>query len=112
MRTIILILSLVIITNLNLFGYDYKQMQEEWSKVETYDQMVKFRYKYKPSKTYKADTDTDVYGMGFLEAKKSERKEDYLQSKIINYKNKQKQQPTKFKSTYLDFTILQEENIS
>jgi hypothetical protein len=110
MRTIILILSFVLLTNLNLFGNDYKQMQEEWSKVETYDQMVKFRYTYKPSKNYKSDTDMDVYGTIFLEAKKSSRREEYIQDKIKNYK-KQNQQP-KFKSTYLDFTIIQEENIS
>ena len=106
-----LIITIVVLLNtLNLFSNDYKQIEEEWSKVETYDQIIKFIYSYKTSKGYKPDTDMDLYGETFLESRRLGKKEVFIQTKLKNHKNKQ--QPQKIKSTYLDFTILSEENIS
>ena len=101
MRMIILILSLVLITLNVTIGKDIEIKTIEDARMDRF-RKIDFR------KPYRNDTDTEIVGDLFLLSK--QRKEKTL--KIQKIIKKYKQHPTKFKSTYLDFTILQEENIS
>jgi hypothetical protein len=108
MKTIILILSLVIITNLNLFGNseNYPKVKEI-ENIKTVEDMRLYRFSKKPTYSYKNDTDSDIIGNVEISNISRKNKKRAIQRKI-----KETNQQPKFKSTYLDFTILQEENIS
>lgn len=111
MKIIILILAVlgVIITTPTILKSNTSN-NTEWLKIETQKDLRNYRFSNKPSggKVYRNDTDLEVYGTNLLEYKKMVNK----QIKLNNNRKNQKQQNSKFKSTYLDFTILQEENIS
>ena len=106
MKIIILILSLVIITNLNLsYSKEIKSYKDAKS-IEDY-RYINFLLVGK-TEIIPEDNDRYINGSLFIQTKNKEIKRKLIKNKT----QEQKQQPTKFKSTYLDFTILQEENIS
>jgi hypothetical protein len=99
MRTFILILGLFIVTNLNLFGIDLDSKN-----AITIEEIRKVRFMVIPREEYSLDTDRYIIGQqNILDNKKR------LNSEKIKKEN---QQNLKFKSTYLDYTIISEENIS
>jgi hypothetical protein len=103
MKIFILILSLVLLTNLDLYGNPNSPNIDNVKKARIE------RFKVKWFKPYRNDTDTGVIGDMFLLFNKIESKKTTIQNKIKD--NKENKEP-KFKSTYLEFTILTEENIS
>ncbi len=104
MKTIILILALLA-WSVNL---SYSKELKSFRGVRTIEdyRYVNFMLCGKDENTHE-DSDRYVNGMRFIESK-NENLYDSYKKKI----KKEKQQNSKFKSTYLDFTILQEENIS
>ncbi len=111
MKTLIITIVVLLLSTNILFANNTDKQRQDWLNIQTYQDYINYRYTYKPAKLYKNDTDSDIMGIDLIEAKIKNKKEYSIQDNIKNYKNK-KQQPHKFKSTYLDFTILQEENIS
>ncbi len=115
MKTIILILALVTITNLNLFGNEtieekkLKEYLQDYS-TTTLQDIRDSRFRFIPKYSYKEDSDLEVVGALQYNSHKIAVKRKTSKLKIDIHRAKQ--QNSKFKSTYLDFTILQEENIS
>jgi len=106
MKTLIITIVVLLLNISGLFG----QTQQNNKNIKMDTEMQEYRvirFSTKPLYGYREDTDRYIMGTISIQIKKEESRE----SKIINYKNKIKEQP-KFKSTYLDFTIIQEENIS
>ena len=115
MRAIILILVLITITNLNLFGnetIEEKKLKEYLQNYSTTTlQDIRYgRFHFIPKYSYKEDSDLEVIGALQYNSHKIAVKRKISKLKIDIRRTKQ--QTTKFKSTYLDFTIIQEENIS
>ena len=111
MRITILILAVLgIILSSTTILKSNDTNNSEWLKIETQKDLRNYRFSNKPSggKVYRNDTDLEIYGTSLLDYKKMVNK----QIKINKNKNYKNEKPIKFKSTYLDFTILQEENIS
>ena len=110
MRTIILILALVTITNLNLFGIDIYKSQSgiDGDTITNIKTLRDYRFMFIRDKPYKDDVDCKTTGNTYIIFNIIDNKKKSIQQKI----KQDKQQHTKFKSTYLDFTIIQEENIS
>ncbi len=101
MKKIILILGLFLVTLNITIGKDIEIKTIEDARMDRFSK-IDFR------KPYRNDTDTEIVGDLFLLSKQRKEKTLNIQKRI----KQPKQQPTKFKSTYLDFTILNEENIS
>ncbi len=103
MRTILFLISLVLLTNLNLFGNPNSPDIDniKTARIE--------RFKVKWFKPYRNDTDTGVIGDMFLLFNKIESKKTTIQNKI---KNSKEIKDPKHTTKYLDFVIIQEENIS
>jgi hypothetical protein len=108
MKTIILILAVLGVTLTSPSILKSNDDNTEWLKIETQEDLRNYRFSNKPSggKVYRNDSDVEVYGTRLLDHKKMVNKQIKLN------KLKKNQQTPKFKSTYLDFTILQEDNIS
>ncbi len=106
MRTILFLIGLFII-NINL-TLSSTPTKSEWDKIKTNEDLRVVRFSKFPLKSYKEDNDMEVYGNSVYLYKQTNLKKEIIQQKI----KLSKQQNSKFKSTYLDFTILQEENIS
>ena len=102
MKIFILILSWVIVTNLNLFGIDLDK-----ENATTIEDLRLERFSKKPTKSYHEDTDSKIYGSTQLYFRKEADRKKQIQIQLY-----EEQQNSKFKSTYLDFTILNEENIA
>ena len=113
MRTILFLVGLFIL-NVNV-GVGQPNNNKNIDNVKTIEEFrsVKFKnipYSIDNPKLYPFDTDRYIWGTITLEINKEEDRDVQIKKKIKE-KN-QNQQNSKFKSTYLDFTILQEENIS
>ncbi len=105
MKTILFLIGLFII-NIS-FGFAIEVNEN----ATTIEDLRLERFSKKPTKSYNEDTDSKVYGATQLYFRKEGNKREEIQLKINNNKTI-KLQSSKIKSTYLDFTILQEENIS
>jgi hypothetical protein len=107
MKTIILILTFIWVTNLSVFSKGEKKLQsDKWESVKNIDDIRMCRFTVIPTYSYKDDSDINIIGDIILIYNKDDESKENIQDKINNKQN------SKFKSTYLDFTILQEENIS
>jgi hypothetical protein len=104
MKTFILILSLVLLTNLDL---SYSKEIKSFKDAKTIDEYryINFMLCGKDG-IIRNDNDRYVNGVRFIESKKESLYDNYKK------KIKKEKQNNKYKSTYLDFVILNEENIS
>ncbi len=113
MKTILFLIGLFIININILVGQPSKEYTNEelleYSKT-TIQKIRDNRFLNIPNYSYREDTDLEVVGEYYLNQSKTSIKKYQKKNKIKE--NRQKQQNSKFKSTYLDFTIIQEENIS
>jgi hypothetical protein len=106
MRTILFLIGLFII-NINLYSNTPKNQIQDWKDVKNMEDVRLCRFTTIPTRSYREDTDSQIIGSTNIYFKLHKDKKEKLQKNKINNK-----QTTKFKSTYLDFTILTEENIS
>ncbi len=109
MKTILFLIGLFIININILVANNTDKQREDWFKIETYQDYLNYRYTYKPAKLYKADTDSDIMGIDYIDIKKRNNKKQTIQQKIKEIKNINTQT---IKTKYLNYTIISEENIS
>ena len=114
MRTILFLIGLFIINISLVVGQPLKN-NKNIDNVKTIEDFRSVKFKNTPCsienpKFYPLDTDRYIWGTITLEINKEEDRDAQIKNKIKE--NTQKQENSRFKSTYLDFTITQEENIS
>jgi hypothetical protein len=115
MKTLIITIVVLLLNISGLVGQQsieekkLKEYLENYS-TTTLQDIRNSRFIYIPKYSYKEDSDLEVIGALQYNSHKIAVKKKTSKLQIEIHRNKQ--QPIKFKSTYLDFTILQEENIS
>lgn len=109
MKIFILILSLVIINITFLVGEELTSKNSSGVDVDI-EEHRNLRYEKIPNYSYKNDTDRYVIGTIHKKNKKFNKLKELKNE--IKEKVKLEKQWLRFRSTYLDFTILEEENIS
>jgi hypothetical protein len=108
MRTLIITIAVLLLNISGLLSIEIKNKYEDRYQTITPIEIRIGRFSKIPLYGYKEDSDSQVIGSGIIKSRENNVKQIQIQQKI----KKEKQQSTKFKSTYLDFTILQEDNIS
>jgi hypothetical protein len=107
MKTLIITIVVLLLNLSGLISKDIKNIDN----VKTIEEFREVRFQFLTNPTtnrpHPYDTDRYIYGSIILEINKENIRQSLIKNKI-----QEKQQPQKIKSTYLDFTILQEENIS
>jgi hypothetical protein len=112
MKTLIITIVVLLLNISGLVGQPAKKYTKEdliKSTKITIQDYRNSRFLNIPYKSYKEDSDVEVIGQSQIQDSYIGYKKEW--KKIIIQENRQKQ-TNKFKSTYLDFTILTEENIS
>ena len=107
MRTILFLIGLFII-NINLYSNTPKNQIQDWKDVKTMEDVRLCRFTTIPTQSNREDTDSQIIGTTNIYFKLHKDKKDFLQ-KIKKDKEIKK---NTIKSTSLNFTITQEENIS
>jgi hypothetical protein len=106
MRTILFLIGLFIININILVGQTNKIL--DFKNATTIEEIRKVRFTIIPREEYSLDTDRYIIGQqNVLDNQKRIDRDRY-----INRIKKDKQQNLKLKKIYLDFVIIQEENIS
>ena len=106
MRTILFLIGLFIININILVGQTNKVL--DFKNATTIEEIRKIRFTIIPREEYSLDTDRYIIGQqNVLDNQKRIDRDNY-----INRIKKDKQQNLKLKKIYLDFVIIQEENIS
>jgi hypothetical protein len=108
MKTLIITIVVLLLSINILFANNTDKQREDWFKIETYQDYLNYRYAYKPAKLYKADTDSDIMGIDYIDVKRRNNKKQTIQQKIKKTKNINTQT---IETKYLNYIILQEENI-
>ena len=109
MRAILFLIGLLFIININLTQSKEIKSYKDVKTIEEY-RYINFLLSGK-NEIIPNDNDSRLEGEEFIYLRK-QRLKNQPKLKIQQKIKQDKQQPTKFKSTYLDFTIIQEENIS